>query len=104
MVTQTQVKTLHEQQTSHVENKTQTNLDSRIQDWDTASTSSVANPEHFQSKALRMTVGTPWYVLNTVIQRNLQTPTIKEEICHYSSKYRAHLSTCPKEIICLPHS
>jgi hypothetical protein len=43
--------------------------------------------KHFQSKALRMTVDTPRYVPNTVIRRDLQTPTVKEEIRHYSSQY-----------------
>jgi hypothetical protein len=28
----------------------------------------------------------PWYVPNTVIRSNLQTPTVKEEIRHYSSQ------------------
>jgi hypothetical protein len=36
--------------------------------------------ERFQSKALRMMVDVPWYVSNTVIRRDLQTPTVKEEI------------------------
>jgi hypothetical protein len=65
---------------------------------------------HFQHrksrmlKALHMIVDAFWDVPNMVIRRNLQTPTVKEEICHHSSQYNAHLSTCPKEIICLPHS
>jgi hypothetical protein len=33
-----------------------------------------------QSKALLMIVDAPWYVPNTVIRRNLETPTVKEEI------------------------
>jgi hypothetical protein len=38
--------------------------------------------ERFQSKTLRMIVDAPWYtsMLNTVIRRDLQTPTVKEEI------------------------
>jgi hypothetical protein len=42
----TQVKTLHEQQTSHAENKTETNLDLGIQLCGTASTSSIKIQEH----------------------------------------------------------
>jgi hypothetical protein len=34
---------------------------------------------------LRMVVDTPWYVQNTVIQKDLKTPTVKEEIRRYSS-------------------
>jgi hypothetical protein len=48
--------------------------------------------ERFQSKALGMTVDAPWYVPNTVIRRDLQTPTVKEEISRYSSQYSDHLS------------
>jgi hypothetical protein len=51
--------------------------------------------ERFQLKALHMIVGSPWYVPNTVIRRDLQVPTVKEEIRRYSSQYSAHLSTHP---------
>jgi hypothetical protein len=34
--------------------------------------------ERFQSKVLHMIVEAPWYVPNTVIQRDLETSTIKE--------------------------
>jgi hypothetical protein len=63
-----------------------------IQLWGTASTSSTEILEGFQSKVLRMIVDSPWYVPNTVIWRDLQTPTVTEEICHYSSQYSARLS------------
>jgi hypothetical protein len=52
-----------------------------IQLWGMASTSSIEILERFQSNALRMIVDPPWYVPNTVIRRDLQTPTVKEEIC-----------------------
>jgi hypothetical protein len=35
-----------------------------------------------------MIVDAPWYVPNTVIRRDLQPPTVKEEIRRYSSQYR----------------
>jgi hypothetical protein len=44
-------------------------------------------------------VGAPWYVLNTVILRNLQIPTAKEEIRCCSSQYSALLSTHPNDLI-----
>jgi hypothetical protein len=47
------------------------------------------------SIALRMIVDAPWYVPNTVIGRDLQTPTVKVEIRRYSSQYRARLSAHP---------
>jgi hypothetical protein len=42
-----------------------------------------------------MIVDAPWYVPNTVTRRDLQTPTVKEEIRRYSSQYSAH----PKDLI-----
>jgi hypothetical protein len=41
----------------------------------------------------------PWYVPNTVIRRDLQTPTVKEEIHRYSSQYSARLSAHPNDLI-----
>jgi hypothetical protein len=70
-----------------------------IQLWDTASTSIIEIAERFQSKALRMIVDAPWYVPNTVIQMDLQIPTVKEEIRRYSSQYSAHLSAHPNDLI-----
>jgi hypothetical protein len=55
--------------------------------------------ERFQLKALRMIVDAPWYVPNTVIRRDLQIPTVKEEIHHYSSQYSARLSAHPNDLI-----
>jgi hypothetical protein len=63
-----------------------------IQLWGTASTSNIEILERFQTKALWMIVEASWYVPNTVIRRNLQIPTVKEEIRCYSSQYSAHLS------------
>jgi hypothetical protein len=48
--------------------------------------------ERFQSKVLRMSADAPWHVPNAVIRRDHQTPTVKEEIRHYSSQYSARLS------------
>jgi hypothetical protein len=46
----------------------------------TQSSSQSAVPlERFQWKALRMTVDATWYVPNTVIRRDLQTPTVKKK-------------------------
>jgi hypothetical protein len=70
-----------------------------IQLWGTASTSNIQILERFQLKALRMMVDAPWYVPNTVIWRDLQIPTVKEEIRRYSSQYSARLSAHPNDII-----
>jgi hypothetical protein len=43
-----------------------------------------------------MVVDAAWYVLKTVIRRDLQTPTVKEE---YSSQYRARLSAHTNDLV-----
>jgi hypothetical protein len=49
-------------------------------------------------------VDAPWYVPNTVIRRDLQIPTVKEEIRRYSSQYSARLSAHPNDLfISEPH-
>jgi hypothetical protein len=45
----------------------------------------------FQSKALCIIVDAHWYMFNMVIRRDLQTPTVKEEIRRYSSQSSATL-------------
>jgi hypothetical protein len=62
-----------------------------------ASTSNTEILERFQSKVLRMAVDAPWYVLNMVIRWRLHTPTVEEEIRHYSSQYSARLSVHPND-------
>jgi hypothetical protein len=70
-----------------------------IQLWGTASTSNIEILERFQSKTLRMIVEAPRYVPNTVILRDLQIPTVKEEIFRYSSQYSARLSAHPNGLM-----
>jgi hypothetical protein len=70
-----------------------------IQLMGTASTSNIEILECFQLNTLCMIVDAPWYVPNTVIQRYLQIPTVKEEIRRYSSQYSARLSTHPNNLI-----
>jgi hypothetical protein len=53
----------------------------------------------FQSEILGMIVDAPWYVLDTVIRTELQTPTVKDEICHCSSQYSAHLDVHTNELV-----
>jgi hypothetical protein len=66
-----------------------------MQFWCTACTSNIEILERFQSKTLCMIVEAPWYMLNNVIRRDLQTPTVTEEIQSYSSQYSARLSAHP---------
>jgi hypothetical protein len=46
-----------------------------------------------------MIVDAPWYVPDTVIRRDLQIPTVKEEIQRYSSQYNTLLSAHPNDLI-----
>jgi hypothetical protein len=64
-----------------------------------SSSFTTLNTERFQSKVLRTIVDTPWYVPNTVIRRVLQTPTVREEIRHYSSQCSARLSVHPNDLV-----
>jgi hypothetical protein len=70
-----------------------------IQLWGTACTSNIEILERFQSKALRMIVDAPWYVPNTIIRRDLQIPSVKEEISRYSSHYSARLTAHPNDTL-----
>jgi hypothetical protein len=69
-----------------------------IQLWGTASTSNIEILERFQSEVLRMIVDAPWYVPNTLISRDFNISTVKEEISRYSSHYGAHLRTHPNNL------
>jgi hypothetical protein len=69
-----------------------------IQLWGTAFTFNIEILERFQSKTLRLIADAPWYVLNMVIQRDLQIPTVKEEIHRFSSQYNARLSAHPNDL------
>jgi hypothetical protein len=64
-----------------------------------ANTSNNETLERFQSKTLRMIVYAPWYVPNTLIWRDLQIPSVKEEISHYSSHYSARLTAHSNDIL-----
>jgi hypothetical protein len=100
LVTRTQVKTLHKQQTSHIYKTILKPIWTYgIQLWGTASTSNIEILVRFQSKALSMMLDAPRYVPNTVIRRDLQIPTVKEEIRRYSSQYSARLSAHPNVLI-----
>jgi hypothetical protein len=39
-----------------------------------------------------------WYVSNTIIKRDLQIPTVKQEARQYSANYRKRLETRPNNL------
>jgi hypothetical protein len=51
-----------------------------IQLWGTASASNIDILEMFQSKVLRIITDDPWYVPNAVIKRDLQVPSVRQEV------------------------
>jgi hypothetical protein len=65
----------------------------------TTSNSNIEILERFQSKVLQLIVNVPWYVLNSVIRKDLRIPTVKEEISRFSSHYNVHISVHPNELI-----
>jgi hypothetical protein len=70
-----------------------------IQLWGTASTSNIEILERFQSKTLRIIVDAPWYVPNTLIRRDLQLTSVKEEIRRISSRYSSRLTAHPNNLL-----
>jgi hypothetical protein len=70
-----------------------------IQLWGTTSNSNIKILERFQSKVLRLIVDATWYVSNSIIRKDLQMPTVKEEISHFSSLYDVRLCEHTKELI-----
>jgi len=69
-----------------------------IQLWGTASNSNLEILERFQSKALCITTDAPRYVPNTIIKRDLQIPTVKQEACTLSANYRKRLDNNPDNL------
>jgi hypothetical protein len=63
------------------------------------SNSNIEILERFQSKVLRLIVHAPWYVINSVIRKDLRIPTVKEEISRFSSHYDVRISVQPNELI-----
>ena len=66
-----------------------------IQLWGTTSNSNVEILERFQSKALRSIVNAPWFVPNELIQKDLQIPSVKEEISSFHNRYKDRLTNHP---------
>jgi hypothetical protein len=69
-----------------------------IQLWGTTSNSNIEILECFQSKVLRLIADAPWYVSNSVIRKDLQIPTVKEEISRFSSHHNVRISVHPNEL------
>lgn len=66
-----------------------------IQLWGTASASNVSKLQRRQSNILRLITGAPWYVRNANIHKDLNFPTVLDEIKEYCRSYVAKLSDHP---------
>lgn len=73
-----------------------------IQLWGTASNSNLEILQRFQNKVLRSIVNAPWYVTSSSIEKDLQMPSIREEIKRHSSNYsdriNEHKNTLAKQL------
>lgn len=69
-----------------------------IQLWGSASKSNIEIIERFQSKALRNLLGAPWYVPNATIIKDLNIPTVKEEITTHFRRYKNRLAEHPNQL------
>lgn len=66
-----------------------------IQLWGTASNSNIEILQKYQSKTLRSLVNAPWFMTNLNIHKDLNIPTVHEEIRKYSTNYLSRLSNHP---------
>jgi len=71
----------------------------RIQLWGSASNSNLEILERFHSKVLRIISDAPWYVPNTIIKRDIQIATVKQEARKFSAKYRERLDAHSNNIV-----
>ena len=47
---------------------------------------------------LRIITDAPWYMPNTIIKRDLQIPTVKQEAQKYSANYQKRLDAYPNNL------
>ena len=69
-----------------------------IQLWGSASKSNIEIIQRFQSKVLRQLVSAPRIVTNSTIHKDLNMPTVLEEISTYANKYSSRLNTHPNAL------
>jgi len=69
-----------------------------IQMWGTASNSNIDILERFQAKVLRIITGSPWYVPNAIIHRDLRVSTVKHAARTYSIIYHRRLVNHPNKL------
>lgn len=63
-----------------------------LQLWGTASNSNIEILQRYQSSTLRLILKAPWFITNEAIHKDLNMPTVKEEIKKFSTRYLDRLS------------
>jgi hypothetical protein len=94
-----QVQTLCQQQTPHLQSNTQTHLDVWHSTLGHDLKFQLRNIGTFSVESLASDSECPWYVPKSVIRKDLQIPTVKEEISRFSSHYAVRLRSHPNELI-----
>lgn len=67
--------------------------------WGCASKTSIKEIQTFQNKVLRDIVGAPWYVRNDNLHRDLNIPTVKEEIKRLARNHQTRLLTHSSRVV-----
>lgn len=70
-----------------------------IELWGCACKSTINIIQAFQSKTLRLITSAPWFIRNTNIHRDLNIPTVMDEIQCFSSRHLDRASTHPNPLI-----
>ena len=63
-----------------------------MQLWGSASNSNIEILRRFESQSLRIIANAPWFVSNYTLQRDLEIPTIREDISKFSSRHQAKIN------------
>jgi hypothetical protein len=69
-----------------------------IQLWGMASNSNIEILERFRSEVLRIITDAPWYVPNTMLRRDLQVLSVKQEAKNSGINYRHRLDNHPNRL------
>ena len=68
--------------------------------WGTPAISNIAIIQRYQSKILRMITRAPWYISKDQIHKELNIPTVEEEVQNIISNYKTRISNHPNPTMC----
>jgi len=66
--------------------------------WGSATPSNIEKLHRAQSKILQQLVSAPWYIKNANIYKDLQIPTVSEQIARHTQKYTLKLRNHPNPL------